>query len=112
MAVQLRDEYYAINEEIKKLMKSKELVEKCLENIRKRIHLSHETQEIRGLRPFREKVKHIAFLQFFNCLKNYYYIQTSLHKKYLPEKYNILLLLLYFYILMMMMWFYITYSPF
>ena len=44
------------NEEIKALMRGKEMLEKALEHKRKDIALNQESMELRALRPSREKV--------------------------------------------------------
>ena len=54
--VHLRKTLVATNEEIKALTRGKESLERTLEHTRKDLALNHQSIEIRGLRPAREKV--------------------------------------------------------
>lgn len=54
--LQLRKKLVATNEEIKALSRGKESLERALEHTRKDLALNHQSLEIRGLRPAREKV--------------------------------------------------------
>lgn len=57
--VHLRKTLVATNEEIKALSRGKEALERALEHTRKDLTLNHQSIEIRGLRPAREKVSYI-----------------------------------------------------
>lgn len=56
VVLQLRKKLVATNEEIKVLSRGKESLERALEHTRKDLALNHQSLEIRGLRPAREKV--------------------------------------------------------
>ena len=56
VVVQLRHKLVAANEEIKALTRGREVLERGLEHTRKDLALNHQSVELRGLRPPREKV--------------------------------------------------------
>lgn len=56
VVVKLRYELLATDDEIKMAKKSKDALEKALENKRKDLRLNHESREIRLCRPVKEKV--------------------------------------------------------
>ena len=60
VVVQLRQKLVATNEEIKALTRGKEALERALEHTRKDLALNHQSVELRGLRPAREKVSRVA----------------------------------------------------
>ena len=57
VVLQLRKKQVETNEEIKALSRGKESLERALEHTRKDLALSHQSIEIRSLRPAREKVR-------------------------------------------------------